>query len=235
MSETFERTFTVSVPPARAWSAFTEPAELEIWFAERFEGGGPDATSDAVGPGGEMHFAPTEFVPSERLAYRQWAESPESGINVTVVFEATETGTRITFTQAGFGDPTRFTSEPVHRGMEETIQDLVLWLEHGIAFPRHRDVKARAGIGAELVRVPGGLGVVRVDDDAFAGEVGMRPGDVLLQLGHGPVFDHSDVHFFTRDHQEGDEVDVVFARAGEVRRGRGRLGAFAPAAWTLPV
>ena len=158
MSETFERTFTVSVPPARAWRAFTEPAELEIWFAERFEGGGPDDTSDAVGPGGEMHFAPTEFVPSERLAYRQWAESPDSGIDVTVVFEATETGTRITFTQAGFGDPTRFTSEPVHRGMEETIQDLVLWLEHGIAFPRHRDVKARAGLGAELARVPGGLG-----------------------------------------------------------------------------
>ena len=76
---------------------------------------------------------------------------------------------------------------------------------------------------------------MRVDDDAFAGEVGMRPGDVLLQLGHGPVFDHSDVHFFTRDHEAGDEVDVVFARDGQVHRERGRLGAFKPMAWTLPV
>ena len=235
MSTTFERTFTVSVPPERAWRAFTEPAELEIWFAERFESGGEDSTSDASSVGGPMHFEPTEVIPSERLAYRQWAESPDAGIEVTVVFEATERGTRITFTQAGFGDPTRFTTEPVHRGMEETLQDLVLWLEHGIAFPRHRDVKARAGLGAEFARVPGGLGVTRVEDDTFAGEVGMRPGDVLLQLGHGPVFDHGDVHFFTRDHEEGDEVDVIFARAGEVHRMRGRLGAVAPIAWTLPV
>ena len=82
-----------------------------------------------------MHFAPTEVTPNERLSYRQWAESPDAGIEVTVVFEANERGTRITFTQAGFGGPTRFTSEPVHRGMDETLEDLVLWLEHGIALP----------------------------------------------------------------------------------------------------
>ena len=68
-----------------------------------------------------------------------------------------------------------------------------------------------------------------------ATRVGMQPGDVLLQLGHGSVFDHSDVAFFVRDHEEGDDVDVVFARAGEVHRGRGRLGAVVPVAWTLPV
>jgi uncharacterized protein YndB with AHSA1/START domain len=233
---TYERTFTVSVPAARAWRAFTEPAELEIWLAERFESGGTDANSESLGgPGGPMHFAPTEVVPNERLAYRQWAESPEGGIDVTVVFEAIEHGTRITFTQVGFGDPTRFTTEPVNRGMDETLQDLVLWLEHGIAFPRHRDVRARAGLGADFARVPGGLGITRVEDGSFAGEVGMRPGDVLLQLGHGPVFDHGDVNFFTRDHEAGDEVDVVFARAGEVQRGRGRLGVVVPVAWTLPV
>lgn len=235
MSGTFERTFTVSVPPPRAWSAFTEPQELEVWFAERFDSGGVDATSDALSVGGPMHFAPTEFVPNERLAYRQWAESPDAGIEVTVVFEAVDRGTRITFTQAGFGDPTRFTTEPVHRGMEETLEDLVLWLEHGIAFPRHRDITARAGLGAEFARVPGGLGVVRVDDGAFAAEVGMLPGDVLLQLGHGPIFDHPDVRFFVSDHEAGEEVDVVFARAGDVRRARGRLTAAAPIAWTLPV
>jgi len=235
MSATFERTFTVSVPPARAWRAFTEPEELEVWFAERFEAGGTDATSDSLGVGGPMHFQPTEVVPSERLSYRQWAETPDAGIDVTVVFEATEHGTRITFTQAGFGGPTRFTTEHVNRGMYETLEDLVLWLEHGIAFPRHRNVRARSGIGADFARVPGGLGVTTVERDSFAERVGMEPGDVILQLGHGPIFDHADVNFFSRDHEEGDEVDVVFARAGEVRRGRGHLGAVAPIAWTLAV
>ena len=235
MSGTYERTFTVSVPPARAWRAFTEPEELEVWFAERFDAGGTDATSDALSVGGPMHFDPTEVVPGERLAYRQWAESPDSGIEVTVVFEAAERGTRITFTQAGFGGPTRFTTEPVHRGMDETLEDLVLWLEHGIAFPRHRDVRARAGLGAEFVRVPGGLGVVRVDGASFADEVGMTPGDVLLQLGHGPIFDHPDVAFFVRDHEEGEQVDAVFARAGVVHHAQGRLGAVAPVTWAVPV
>jgi uncharacterized protein YndB with AHSA1/START domain len=235
MSTSFERTFTVSVPPARAWRAFTEPEDIEVWFAERFESGGADSTSEALSVGGPMHFEPTEVVPNERLAYKQWAETADSGIVTTVVFEATEHGTRITFTQAGFGDPNRFGTEPVHRGMNETLDDLILWLEHGIAYPRHRDVRARAGLGAEFARVPGGLGVTRVADDSFASEVGLRPGDVVLQLGGGAIFDHPDIAFFVRDHETGEEVDVVYARDAEVRRARGRLGAVAPMAWTLPV
>jgi uncharacterized protein YndB with AHSA1/START domain len=235
MSHIFERTFTVSVPPARAWRAFTDPDDLEIWFAERFEAGGADSESESTGAGGRMHFQPTDVVPNERLAYKQWAESPESGMVTTVVFEATELGTRITFTQAGFGGPTRFGSEPVNRGMWETLDDLILWLEHGIAYPRHRDVRARAGLGAEFARVPGGIGVTRVNDRSFAAEVDMRPGDVLLQLGHGPVFDHSDIAFFVRDHEVGDEVEVVLGRAGQVLRKQGRLGVVEPVAWTLPV
>ncbi len=235
MSGTFERTFTVSVPAARAWRAFTEPEDLEVWFAERFDSGGTDSISESEGTGGKMHFEPTEIVPNERLAFKQWAESPDSGIATTVVFEATEHGTRITFTQAGFGDPTRFTTEPVHRGMNETLDDLILWLEQGVAFPRHRDLRARAGLGAEFARVPGGLGVTRVVDDSFASSVDLRPGDIVLQLGHGPVFDHSDIAFFVRDHEVGDAVDIVFARAGEVHRGHGRLDAVEPVTWALPV
>jgi len=235
MAGVFERTFTVSVPPPRAWQAFTDPEDIEVWFAERFESGGSEGTSESVGTGGHMHFEPTEVVPNERLVYRQWAESPDAGIVTTVVFEAAQHGTRITFTQAGFGDPTRFMTEPVQRGMNETLDDLILWLDHGIAFPRHRDLRARASVGADLARVPGGLGVTRVEAGSFADRVGLRPGDVLLQLGHGPVFDHGDVAFFQRDHDEGDEVDVVYARQGEVHRELGRLDAFRMPSWTLPV
>src|SRR5262249_6574546 len=120
----FERTFTVSVPPARAWRAFTDPADIEVWFAERFESGGAEEASEAATVGGAMHFEPTEVVPNERLVYKQWAENPDSGIVTTVVFEAEEHGTKITFTQAGFGAPNRFSAEPTHRGMHETLDDL---------------------------------------------------------------------------------------------------------------
>lgn len=235
MSGTFERTFTVSVPPARAFRAFTDPDEIEVWFAERFDAGGTEGTSTADSVGGHMHFEPTDVVPGERLEYKQWAESPDSGIVTTVVFEAVEHGTRITFTQAGFGGPNRFLEEPTHRGMHETLDDLILWLDHGIAFPRHRDLCARASLGAELARVPGGLGVTEVAVDSFAERAGLRPGDVLLQLGHGAVFDHHDIAFFLRDHDADDDVDVVFARGTEVRRNHARLDAFARRSWTLPV
>jgi uncharacterized protein YndB with AHSA1/START domain len=235
MSNTFERTFTVSVPPTRAWRAFTEPEEIEVWFAERFESSDGDGASEAISVGGPMHFEATEVVPNERLAYRQWAETPESGIVTTVVFEAVEHGTRITFTQAGFGSPNRFGSEPVRRGMWETLDDLILWLDHGIAYPRHRDVRARAGLGAEFARVPGGLGVTSVTGDSFASRVGLQPGDVVLQIGRGAVYDHADVAFFVRDHDAGEEVDIVFGRSGEVRHARGRLGAFRMSPWSQPV
>jgi predicted metalloprotease with PDZ domain len=149
------------------------------------------------------------------------------------VFESNEHGTRIMFTQAGFGGPTRFQTEPVHNGMNETLDDLILYLEHGVAFPRHRDVRARCGLGAEFARVPGGLGITEVHPGRFAAEAGVEPGDILLQLGHGPVFDHPDIAFFVRDHETGDEVEVVYARAGEVHRRRARLSPVESPRWTL--
>jgi uncharacterized protein YndB with AHSA1/START domain len=228
----YERTFTVSVPPARAFRAFTDPADIEVWFAERFEQG--DDVSEAASAGGQMHFQPIEVVPGKLLSYRQWAESPDAGIETTVVFEDVEHGTRITFTQSGFGGPTRFGSEEVNRGMDETLADLVLYLEHGIHFARHRDVHARAGVGALFHRVPGGLAVTEVAPGSFASDVGMQPGDIVLMLGGASVFDHPDVFFFQRDHDAGDEVDVVYAHGTEVRRARGTLQPFHMLEWEVP-
>ncbi len=153
MSGSYERTFTVSVPAARAFQAFTDPADLEIWFAERFDQG--EGASEALSVGGPMHFEPIEVVPEKLLDYKQ--------SNTTV------------------------TSMPA------------------------------SGVQA------GG----------FAAEAGIEPGDILLQLGHGPVFDHPDIAFFVRDHEAADEVDVVFARAGEVCRGRAPLGPYEAPRWSL--
>ena len=47
---------------------------------------------------------------------------------------------------------------------------------------------------------------------------------MVLQLGRGAVFGNREVNFFVREHEAGDEVDVVWAHVGDVRRGRGRLG-----------
>jgi uncharacterized protein YndB with AHSA1/START domain len=219
----FERTFSLSVPVERAWRAFTDPEELEVWFTQRFDGDQDEQTWAAESPGGRVGFAVTELVENERLGYRQWAADPETGIDVTVVFESVEGGTRITMTQAGFGSGSILESDAVRRGMDETLADLVLYLEHGVRFARHRDVTARCSLGATFVEVPGAVAVDQVTPGSFAAAAGLRAGDLLLQLGHSSVFDLSDVAFFLRDHAEGDEVSVVFARDAEVQRSAGRL------------
>jgi uncharacterized protein YndB with AHSA1/START domain len=219
----FEQTFSVSVPVARAWSAFTDPAELEVWFSHRFDADTDDQRAVAQTPGGPVGFAVTEYVECERLGYRQWAASPETGIEVTVVFEAMDGGTRITMTQAGFGSGSVLESDEVRRGMVEALSDLVLYLEHGVRFARHRDITSRSSLGATLCEVPGVVRVVDVVAGELADQTGMQSGDFLLQLGGAAVFDLSDVAFFLREHDEGEETDVVFAHDGEVCRGRGQL------------
>jgi uncharacterized protein YndB with AHSA1/START domain len=219
----FERTFSLTVPVERAWRAFTDPRELEIWFTERFDGDQDEQTWAAESPGGRVGFEVTEFVENERLGYRQWAADPETGVDVTVVFESVDGGTRITMTQAGFGSGSILASDQVRRGMDEALADLVLYLEHGVRFARHRDVTARSSLGATFVEVPGAVAVDEVTPRSFADAAGLRPGDLLLQLGHSTVFDLSDVAFFLRDHAEGDQVDVVYARNGELDQTSGRL------------
>jgi uncharacterized protein YndB with AHSA1/START domain len=219
----FERTFSLSVPVERAWRAFTDPEELEVWFTDRFDADTDEQTAVAESPGGRVGFAVTEFVENERLGYRQWAADPSTGIDVTVAFEDVDGGTKITMTQSGFGSGSILSSDSVRRGMDETLADLVLYLEHGVRFARHRDITARSSLGAWFVEVPGAVAVDEVTPGSFAAGAGMQPGDLLLQLGHSSVFDLSDVAFFLRDHAEGDEVNVVYAHDGELEQSTGRL------------
>jgi S1-C subfamily serine protease len=107
--------------------------------------------------------------------------------------------------------------------MAETLADLVLYLEHGVRFARHRDVMARSSLGATLSEVPGAVRVVDVVVGELADEAGVQSGDFLLQLGGASVFDLTDVAFFLREHGEGEETEMVFAHDGDVRRGSGRL------------
>jgi uncharacterized protein YndB with AHSA1/START domain len=221
----YERTFSVSVPVARAWQAFTEPAELEVWLTNRFETADDAEGFTAASPGGQVGFEVVEAVAEERLRYRQWAGSPDAGIDVTVTFESTAGGTRITMTQAGFGGPSILHSDPVHHGMDETLADLVLYLEHGVRFARHRDLVARSMLLADLHPAAGAVEIGTVPPDSGAGATGLQPGDLVLQLGAGAVFDLSDISFFCREHEPGETVDIVWARGGTVHRGRLRLDA----------
>jgi uncharacterized protein YndB with AHSA1/START domain len=227
MSSDYEKTFSVRVPPRRAFRAFTDPRELEQWFTPKFdadaEEGAPGVKAEAASPGGQVHFEVTQIKDDELLCYRQWAADPETGIDVTVVFEPVEGGTRITVTHAGFGGDSILKSDSVRNGMFENYADLILYLDHGVSYPRHRDIHSDAWLGALFRDAGAGAEVSQVDAGGFADQIGLQAGDVLLQLGRGAVFGNREVMFFVREHDVGDEVEAVWAHAGAVQRGKGQL------------
>jgi uncharacterized protein YndB with AHSA1/START domain len=227
MSSDYERTFSVRVQPERAFRAFTDPDELEQWFTPKFDAdaqeGAPGVQAEAASPGGQVHFEVTQIKDDELLCYRQWAADPNTGIDVTVVFEPVEGGTKITVTHAGFGGDSILTSDSVRNGMLENFADLVLYLEHGVSFPRHRDMASKAWLGAMFLDAGAGPEVAEIESGGFAEQAGMQPGDILLVLGRGPVFGNREVMFFLREHDVGDTVEAVWARDGKVLRGTGRL------------
>jgi uncharacterized protein YndB with AHSA1/START domain len=227
MSSDYEKSFSVRVPPERAFRAFTDPNELEQWFTPKFdadaEEGAPGVKADAESPGGDVHFEVTQIKGDELLCYRQWAADPDTGIDVTVVFEPVEGGTKITVTHAGFGGDSILKSDSVRNGMFENYADLTLYLDHGVSYPRHRDITSDAWLGALFLDAGAGAEVSHVDAEGFAGQIGLQPGDILLQLGSGAVFGNREVMFFLREHGVGDEVEAVWAHDGKVHRGTGQL------------
>ena len=132
---------------------------------------------------------------------------------MTVVFESIESGTRITITNSGFGERATDLSG-VMRGQAETIADLILYLETGVAFPRHHhgetelDRVRRAGdsggVGGDLssspIHSPHGLG--------------LQAGDMLVELGGASVFSFAEVQFFTKEHAAGEEATAAWIRDG---------------------
>jgi uncharacterized protein YndB with AHSA1/START domain len=227
MSNDYEKTFSVRVPPERAFRAFTDPKELEQWFTPKFEAdaeeGAPGVKADAASPGGDVHFEVTQIKGDELLCYRQWAAEPNTGIDVTVVFEPVEGGTRITVTHAGFGGDSILKRDSVRNGMFENYADLMLYLDHGVSYPRHRDITTDAWLGALFLDAGPGAEVANVEPGGFAAQIGLQPGDMLLQLGAGAVFGNRELMFFLREHRVGDEVDAVWAHDGGIHRGTGKL------------
>ncbi len=225
MTSTYRRTFTVAVPVARAWQAFTEPAELTAWFA-------PSVARFEAEPGGSLEFAVgdaraeghIEEIEPERLI--RWSEGPgilPGTTEVTVVFEAVEHGTRIEITHAGFGEGRDWIDElQAHTlGWNRCITDLLLYLEHGIRRPRAHARRSRFGL--VTVDTPAGVEVVEVVPGSFGDQAGLAAGDLVLELDRAGVYDRSDLWLLAGEHGPGDELEVVYARGRELLHGRGTL------------
>lgn len=225
MGRKLERTFVVAVPVERAWRAMTHPKELAKWSFPRqvAEDGsmeteilGETRTSEVLEyETGRMFRTRTELTGREG-----WGIIPGAR-EMTVVLEATDTGTRITITHSGFSNAEDLSG--VSRGVDETIADLILYLETGVAFPRHH-FGDQSWIGFSAREVRAGLEVRSVQPGTFADRLGLQPGDLLVELGGASVFGFAEVQFFTKEHGPGEHAEAAWVREGQLMRGSADLG-----------
>jgi uncharacterized protein YndB with AHSA1/START domain len=225
MSRSFEKTFVVAVPVERAWKAMTDPRELNKWYFP-FEVAEDGSTQTEV-LGEKRTTEVVEFEPGRKfrtkttLTGREGWDIVPGTREMTVVFEAIQSGTRITITNSGFGESEDLSG--VMRGQEETIADLILYLETGVAFPRHHHGE-RSWIGFAGREARAGLEVVSVQPATFADSLGLRPGDMLVELGGASVFGFAEVQFFTKEHGVGEHASAAWVREGKLMRGTAALG-----------
>lgn len=222
----FEKTFTLSVPVDKAWEGFTDPKLIEVWLTSTVE-------NADVRPGGQIAFTPDEYgqlvwdivevEPGRRLTYREGPGVLPVTTEVTVTFEEAEAGTRVTITQSGFGEGVDWQAkiDGVGLGWDQTLAALDLYLRTGVRLDRF--FTFRSDLGFEADEVLAGPLVRTVADGSFAARAGIEPGDIVVRLGDAPIFSRADLWLFTREHAAGEEVEVAYARGGELRTGRAAL------------
>jgi uncharacterized protein YndB with AHSA1/START domain len=221
----FEKTFSLSVPVERAWQAFTDPADLEVWLTGKVEQA--DATA-----GGRVAWVADEYGqlvwdivsadPPNSLVFRESGILPGES-EVTVTFEQADTGTRITVTQAGFGEGEDWQShlESAGHSWGQTLAALDLYLRTGVRYDRF--FTFQSGLGMLTRDELAGPVVQTVDEGCFAAKAGIQPGDIILKLGTAPVFSYADLWLFTREHAMGEEIEVTFVHGREIRTAQAAL------------
>jgi len=226
MGSTFERTFVVAVPVGRAWSAFVEPREREAWMSP--PGRDPIENPGAAYPADgfpEVQFKVEEVDPNRRLRWRQGPHcDPPGWLDIVVTFEEVESGTRITISRSGFGDSEEWTlfGQSTTLGWNESIADLVCYLETGIRAGRHFG-GGKGSVGASMLETGAGIRIVNVVPGGFADAAGLSQGDLLLRLGGAAVVRRSDVWALERAHGPGAMIDAEYVRNGELLRGNALL------------
>jgi uncharacterized protein YndB with AHSA1/START domain len=236
VSRDVQRTFSVAVPVERVWHAMTDPGALNEWyFPFRIEADGSTRTEIL---GAERTSEVVELDPPHRLRTRttdrgdvHWPRLPPHTREMTIVLEASTSGTRVTITHSGFGDGEEWDQVlgATSRGIDESIADLVCYLTTGVGVRRHPQTGAGFhGIGAR--DTPAGLEVISVQPNTFAAQLGLEPGDLLVELNGAAVFGFSELNFFNREHNPGDHLDAAWVREGKLLRGTAELGARLPVA-----
>ncbi len=218
-----EKTFELQVSPARAWELFADSQERSQWEALEYE--------IDPRPGGEVRWSlpgiettghVEEAVPEKMLRHVE-SSGPHSGCEITVTFEATDHGTRVCITHAGFGSADGWDEwlDGTSLGWDQAIADLFAYVETGV--PARRFATRMQPPGMTMRERAAGLEVRTVTPGQLADRAGLQPGDLLLRVGDTPVFTIRELWVLMREHQPGEALAVEYVRNGERGRGTGVL------------
>jgi len=212
MSPKYERVFVVAVPVARAWAAFADPEQREAWMGA--------LPSEGFEP---IELKPGVIEPHRRLTWSQRQSGLEGWYETAVTFEEVSAGTRITIVRSGFGDSEdwRHYSENTGRGWDESIADLILYLETGLRGSRH--LPFRSSLGATMLESPVGVRVTHIVPGGYAATAGMRAGDLILRLNGAAIVHGSDVCVLMKEHAEGEVIEAEWVRDAKLLHGRAPL------------
>lgn len=165
-----------------------------------------------------------EITSVKEAEFLEWTERKGDEVaQMSVAFESTASGTRITVTRYGFGEGTVFEvfRESHMLGWTEGMQDLALYLHTGIR--RRRHLEDRSATGVMVLETDAGLEVKDAGIDSLGTDVGLVPGDILLRIDGAALYERSHLWFVQRLFDPGREVEVGYARGGEIRTGHGKM------------
>jgi uncharacterized protein YndB with AHSA1/START domain len=230
MSRSIERSFEVQAPLERVWQVMTDPAELNRWYFP-FRA---DADGGAVHTEVHGHERTSAIVEGEALKFFRMRTTftGREGFGVVpgvremlVSFEPAAAGTRVTLVHSGWeeDEASQCNLRATEHGSDETIADLLLYLRSGVAFPRHNRGE-RSYLGLSALEVPGGVEVRGVQAGTFAERLGLRPGDLLVELDGGGVFGLGDLAFFAKLRPAGERAEARWIRDGALLRASAVLG-----------
>ena len=99
----------------------------------------------------------------------------------------------------------------------------MLYLETGVAFPRHhRGEKSHHGIAARQTRA--GLKVVAVQPGTYGERLGLVADGILVELGGAGIFGLAELQFFSKEHDAGESAAAAWIRDGSLMHGSAELG-----------
>jgi uncharacterized protein YndB with AHSA1/START domain len=227
---TYERTFVLAVPAERAWQFFTDPREREQWMVPLSRDPLEHPDQPLIEGFQRNDYKVNEVDEHKRLSWSQTlAVAGEVGwVETTVVFEATESGTRITITRSGFGDSEawQLALQSTGLGWDESIADLIAYAETGVAAQRHYSSQARrpkGSLGATMLETGAGVRIAHAVPGGYAERAGMRRGDLLLRLGDVMIVRRADVWAAERAYGPNHEVTAEYVRDGTLLAGSAPL------------